>query len=116
MDMHAQYIGATDMAKGPLYLINGDLWHGEFEFFRNSHPVEVRAKIVRGDAFSGHADKTELSQYVRNLTGRLAKVSVIHGEEDQSLAFSQTLKKLLPGAGNRSRTVGNDGVSSTTCR
>jgi metallo-beta-lactamase family protein len=61
-------------------------------------PVEVRAKIARVDAFSGHADRTELSQYVRNLSGRLAKVTVIHGEEDQSFAFSQTLKELLPGA------------------
>lgn len=61
-------------------------------------PVEVRAKIARVDAFSGHADRTELSQYVRNLSGRLAKVTVIHGEEDQSFAFSQTLKELLPGS------------------
>ena len=61
-------------------------------------PVEVRAKVARVDAFSGHADRQELTQYVKNLTGRLAKVTVIHGEEDQSLQFSQTLKEILPGA------------------
>jgi len=61
-------------------------------------PIEVRARIARVDAFSGHADRAELSQYVRNLTGRLARVTVVHGEEKQSLAFSKTLRELLPGA------------------
>jgi metallo-beta-lactamase family protein len=61
-------------------------------------PVEVRAKVARVDAFSGHADRQELIQYVKNLTGRLAKVTVVHGEEEQSLQFSQTLKEILPGA------------------
>jgi len=61
-------------------------------------PVEVKAKVARVDAFSGHADREELSQYVRRLSGRLSKVSVVHGEEDQSVAFAETLRSILPGS------------------
>jgi metallo-beta-lactamase family protein len=61
-------------------------------------PVDVKAKVTTVDAFSGHADRKELSRYVRNLSGRLTKVTVVHGEEEQSLLFSETLRSLLPGA------------------
>ncbi|MDC0268234.1 MBL fold metallo-hydrolase [bacterium] len=61
-------------------------------------PVDVKAKVTTVDAFSGHADRKELSRYVRNLSGRLTKVAVVHGEEEQSLLFSETLRSLLPGA------------------
>lgn len=57
-------------------------------------PHEVRAKIARIDAFSGHADKNELQRYVRNITGNIKKTAVIHGEESQALAFVETLKQM----------------------
>jgi metallo-beta-lactamase family protein len=58
----------------------------------------VRAQVAGIDAFSGHADRGELSGYVRGLTGNIRKVTVIHGEEDQSLAFAGNLRTMLPGA------------------
>jgi metallo-beta-lactamase family protein len=61
-------------------------------------PCKVRAKIAGIDSFSGHADQYELKNYVRNLTGDLKKIFVVHGEEEQSLPFSEALKKLKPGA------------------
>ncbi len=61
-------------------------------------PVQVKAKIASIDAFSGHADKHELRRYVESLTGDIKKVSVIHGEEEQSLAFAETLRTLKPKA------------------
>lgn len=61
-------------------------------------PYEVRAKIASIDSFSGHADKNELRRYVQNLTGNIKKISVIHGEESQSLAFAETLRALKPKA------------------
>jgi len=61
-------------------------------------PHEVRAQVARLDAFSGHADKHELREYVRRLTGNLRKIFVIHGEESQALAFGDTLRKLRPRA------------------
>ncbi len=61
-------------------------------------PVEVRARIAKLDAFSGHADKNELRAYVQRLTGNIRKIFVIHGEEEQALAFGEALRTMKPKA------------------
>ncbi len=61
-------------------------------------PYLVRAQVAAIDAFSGHADRKELSAYVGKLSGKIRKVAVIHGEEEQSMAFAGTLRELLPAA------------------
>jgi metallo-beta-lactamase family protein len=63
-----------------------------------AEPNEVRAQIASIDSLSGHADRNELRRYVGNLTGDIKKISVIHGEESQALAFAETLRKLKPKA------------------
>jgi metallo-beta-lactamase family protein len=62
--------------------------------FGEPHPV--KAKIASVDAFSGHADKNELRRYVEKLTGNIKRISVVHGEESQALAFAETLRKMKP--------------------
>jgi metallo-beta-lactamase family protein len=59
-------------------------------------PHEVRARVASIDSFSGHADKNELRRYVEAITGNLKKIAVIHGEEEQALAFGQTLRAMTP--------------------
>lgn len=59
-------------------------------------PHEVRARIASIDSFSGHADKHELRRYVEGLNGNLKKIFVVHGEEEQSLAFGETLRSIRP--------------------
>ena len=59
-------------------------------------PYRVRARIAQIDSFSGHADRDELLQYVGNLKGSLKKIMVSHGEESQSLAFGEHLRKFKP--------------------
>jgi metallo-beta-lactamase family protein len=61
-------------------------------------PCEVHAQIATLDAYSGHADRRELSAYVRRLTGKIRRITVVHGEEEQSLAFAETLRVLRPDA------------------
>jgi metallo-beta-lactamase family protein len=61
-------------------------------------PHSVKARIASFDAFSGHADKNELKRYVERLTGDVKKISVIHGEESQALAFAETLRTMKPKA------------------
>lgn len=61
-------------------------------------PYEVRARVAAIDAFSGHADKNELTRYVQALTGNIRKIAVIHGEEEQCLAWARTLRTLKPKA------------------
>jgi len=61
-------------------------------------PFAVKAKVASVDAFSGHADRTELKCYVQGIAGNLRKITVIHGEESQALAFAETLKQMKPAA------------------
>lgn len=61
-------------------------------------PNQVRAQIAAIDAFSGHADRSELQRYVSALTGDIKKIAVVHGEESQALAFVETLKRMKPKA------------------
>ena len=74
-------------------IINGD---SPVKIFGDKY--EVKAQVERLDAFSGHADKHELKEFVGNLTGEIKQAFVVHGEEDQSLAFADTLRDLLPAA------------------
>ncbi|HTD65195.1 MAG TPA: MBL fold metallo-hydrolase [Candidatus Limnocylindria bacterium] len=61
-------------------------------------PYEVRARVASLDAFSGHADRTELKRYVSAIAGDIKKIAVVHGEESQALAFVETLKQMKPKA------------------
>src|SRR5258708_730627 len=62
-------------------------------------PHQVRARVASLDSFSGHADKNELRRYVESIGGDIKKISVIHGEESQALAFAETLRVMKPKAG-----------------
>ena len=61
-------------------------------------PHQVHAKIASIDAFSGHADRNELTRYVKGLTGKIRKVTVVHGEESQTMAWGETMRQLAPKA------------------
>jgi metallo-beta-lactamase family protein len=61
-------------------------------------PHAVRAQVSSLDSFSGHADKNELRRYVEAIQGDFKKISVIHGEESQALAFAETLRSIRPAA------------------
>ncbi|HYE33787.1 MAG TPA: MBL fold metallo-hydrolase [Methylomirabilota bacterium] len=78
-------LGAQILARKPTVNIFGE-------------PTAVRAQIASIDAFSGHADRSELIDYVKRLSGPMRKISVVHGEESQCLAFTEALKELKPGA------------------
>ncbi len=62
------------------------------KIFGEEHPVKCRVETM--DNFSAHADKNDLLEFITTLsTDRLRKIFVVHGEEDQSLAFQKTLVK-----------------------
>jgi len=54
--------------------------------------VDVNAKIESIDSFSGHADYKELIQWLKNFSPKPKKVFITHGEEEQSLVFSDRIK------------------------
>ena len=61
-------------------------------------PHAVRARVVSIDAFSGHADRSELKSYVERITGSLQKIFVVHGEESQAFAMADLLRTMKPKA------------------
>ncbi len=61
-------------------------------------PHTVRAQVASLDTYSGHADKDELANYVKRLSGDIKVIACIHGEETQCLAHAETLRAMKPSA------------------
>jgi metallo-beta-lactamase family protein len=51
----------------------------------------LEAEVVVMDAFSAHADRDDLLEFVDRCGGRLRNTFLIHGEEEQSEAFGRRL-------------------------
>jgi metallo-beta-lactamase family protein len=60
------------------------------KFFNKEYPL--KARVVAIDGFSAHADKNEMLRFLKESNLNVKKIAVVHGEEDQSMAFGQTLK------------------------
>lgn len=56
----------------------------------------VKAQIETIDAFSAHADHDELMNLMRRSTGSMKRILITHGQEDQSEALAQSLKRTHP--------------------
>jgi metallo-beta-lactamase family protein len=61
-------------------------------------PYAVRARVETIDSYSGHADRSELKEYLQKVTGDTKRIFVIHGEENQSLALAESLRTIKPAA------------------
>jgi metallo-beta-lactamase family protein len=57
----------------------------------------VKAQVEVIDAFSGHADRSDLIDFVTHVQD-VKKIYLVHGEEDQGLTFSQILREIKPDA------------------
>jgi len=57
-------------------------------------PVEVRARTVRADAYSAHADRTGLLTWAESVRdrGRVTRYFLVHGEEDSAAALAENLR------------------------
>ena len=54
---------------------------------------ELKAEVELIDAFSAHADRDELVEYVQALGKDLKGIYLVHGEEEQSRALKEELKR-----------------------
>ncbi len=70
--------------------------HKEVTIF--GEPYRVRCHVETINAFSGHADRTELRAWAEKITGPLKNIFVIHGEEPAANAFADTLRQIHPHA------------------
>lgn len=57
--------------------------------------ITVRARVVTINGFSAHADIQDLESWIRNTTRKPSHVFIVHGEEDVSSRFAETLKELF---------------------
>jgi metallo-beta-lactamase family protein len=70
--------------------------HKTVNIFGEAYRVRCRVETI--NAFSGHADRTELKTWASQITGNLKGIFVIHGEEEAAQAFAGTLRELHPQA------------------
>lgn len=60
------------------------------KIFGEQHRLKAHVEVM--DAFSAHADRSDLLEYVSNVRG-LQKIFLVHGEKDQQEAFKNILKE-----------------------
>jgi len=71
------------------------LVNGEQEIKIHGEPYQVRARIEKLNAYSGHADQPEMYQYIRKSQdpSQIKSIFLVHGEEVRSLAFQAYLQE-----------------------
>lgn len=78
------------------YTLGAKIKNGQSPVNIFGEPHQVKAQVASLDSLSGHADKNELLAHVDRIKGNLKKIFITHGEEEQSLAFADTLKEARP--------------------
>lgn len=59
------------------------------KFYNKTYPL--KARVISLGGFSAHADKTEITRFLKDSNLNINKIAIVHGEEDQSLAFADHL-------------------------
>jgi metallo-beta-lactamase family protein len=59
-------------------------------FLNKEYPL--RAQVVKIGGFSAHADRTEMLRFLKESNLKIKRIALVHGEEEQSLAFAETLR------------------------
>ena len=59
------------------------------KFMNKEYPL--KAQVVQLGGFSAHGDKSEMSRFLNESNLNIKKIALVHGEEDQTLAFADSL-------------------------
>ena len=59
-------------------------------FMNKEYPL--KAQVVKLGGFSAHADKDEMRRFLQESNLKVKRIALVHGEEDQTLAFADDLK------------------------
>lgn len=60
------------------------------KFLNKEYPL--KARVVKLGGFSAHADRDEMLRFLKDANLEINRIAVVHGEEDQSLAFARHLE------------------------
>jgi len=81
---HLQEVGEqynADGRRGPAPLVR---------FYNKDYPLKARVVTLGG--FSAHGDRRELMRVLKESNLMVKKIALVHGEEEQSLAFAEHLR------------------------
>ena len=59
-------------------------------FLNKEYPL--KARVVKTGGFSAHGDRNEMMRFLKDSNLNVKKIAVVHGEEDQALAFAGYLQ------------------------
>jgi metallo-beta-lactamase family protein len=59
-------------------------------FMNKEYPL--KARVVKLGGFSAHADRDEMYRLLQKSDLKIKKIALVHGEEDQIMAFEKNLK------------------------
>jgi len=80
LEMGTQYMASGRTGDPPQVRILG-----------KEYPLKARVEQIGG--FSAHADQSELLRFLKESNLNIKKIAAVHGEEEQTLAFVDLLKK-----------------------
>jgi len=60
------------------------------KIFNKEYPLE--AKVIKIGGFSAHGDRNEMLRFLKQSELKIKQIALVHGEEEQSLAFAEFLK------------------------
>ena len=60
------------------------------KFFGKAYPLKARVVSVGG--LSAHGDQQEMLRFLKESNLSVNRIALVHGEEDQTLAFAEYLK------------------------
>lgn len=60
-------------------------------FLNKEYPL--KARVISLGGLSAHGDRDEMCRFLKESNLSIKRIAVVHGEENQSLAFAQHLKE-----------------------
>jgi metallo-beta-lactamase family protein len=60
------------------------------KFLNKEYPLKAHVRKLGG--FSAHGDRSDLMKFLKNSNLKAKRIAVVHGEEDQTLSFTQFLR------------------------
>ena len=85
-------LGRRILEQGEAYEKSGKKGKAPLLRFMNKE-YPLKARVVKLGGFSAHADKNEMRRLLQESNLKIKRIALIHGEEEQSLAFAADLKK-----------------------
>ncbi len=90
--MAANTLGRRILELGTAYAEKGRRGGApQVKFFNKT--FALKARVVSLGGFSAHADKGEMLRLLKAANLSIKRIAVVHGEEDQALAFADTLRQ-----------------------